>query len=117
MFEKLDLADEQLLPELALNCILSETCISVVIPAMMQLRHLQSNIKAVEHCRFSSGELALIRRALQIITQVDSSYSSRRKTFTISTLHIVNSFTLQPTRSRQPLAKALSQRQHESSNP
>lgn len=65
MFEKLDLADEQLLPELALNCILSETCISVVIPAMMQLRHLQSNIKAVEHCRFSSGELALIRRALQ----------------------------------------------------
>jgi len=63
--EKLDPADESLLPELVLNCILNETGISVVIPSMMQLKHLQSNIKAVEHCRFSPEELAMIRRAAQ----------------------------------------------------
>lgn len=60
-----DPADELLLSELVLNIILSETGISVVIPAMMQLKHLKSNIKAVERCRFSSEELAMIRRALQ----------------------------------------------------
>ena len=63
--QKLDPADESLLPELVLNSILSETGISVVIPSMMQLKHLQSNIKAVEHCRFSPEELAIIRSALQ----------------------------------------------------
>jgi aryl-alcohol dehydrogenase-like predicted oxidoreductase len=63
--EKLDLSDESLLPELVLNCILSDTGISVVIPSMMQLKHLQSNIKAVEHCRFSPEELAIIRQAAQ----------------------------------------------------
>ena len=63
--EKLDPADEQLLPELVLNSILSETGISVVIPSMMQLKHLQANIRAVEHCRFSPHELAMIRRAAQ----------------------------------------------------
>lgn len=63
--EKLDPADDLLLPELVLNSILSGTCISTVIPAMMQLRHLRNNIRAVEHCRFSSEELAIIRHELQ----------------------------------------------------
>ena len=63
--EKLDPADERLLPELVLNSILSQTGISVVIPAMMQLRHLRSNINAVEQCRFSPEELAKIRQVLQ----------------------------------------------------
>lgn len=63
--EKLDPADELLLPELVLNSILNETGISVVIPSMMQLKHLQSNIRAVEHCRFSPEELAMIRRSAQ----------------------------------------------------
>ena len=61
--EKLDPVDELLLPELVLNSILTETGISVVIPSMMQLKHLQSNIRAVEHCRFSPEELKIIRRA------------------------------------------------------
>jgi len=61
--EKLDPVDELLLPELVLNSILSGTGISVVIPSMMQLKHLQSNIRAVEHCRFSPEELKIIRRA------------------------------------------------------
>jgi aryl-alcohol dehydrogenase-like predicted oxidoreductase len=63
--EKLNPADEQLLPELVLNCILSGTGISVVIPAMMQIRHLRSNMRAVEECRFTLEELAMIRKALQ----------------------------------------------------
>ena len=63
--EKLDPRDERLLPEIVLNSILSETGISVVIPAMMQLKHIQSNISAVEKCRFSPGELAMFRAAFQ----------------------------------------------------
>jgi aryl-alcohol dehydrogenase-like predicted oxidoreductase len=63
--EKLDMSDEQLLPELVLNSILNETGVSVVIPAMMQIKHLRNNIKAVEQCRFSPAELALIRRSFQ----------------------------------------------------
>jgi aryl-alcohol dehydrogenase-like predicted oxidoreductase len=63
--EKLDTADPQLLPEVVLNGILSETGISVVIPAMMQAKHLKSNIRAVEECRFSAAEIAMIRSALE----------------------------------------------------
>lgn len=61
---KLDPADPQLLPELVLNCILSETGISAVIAAMMQVRHIESNVRAVEACRFTAGELAVLRGAL-----------------------------------------------------
>lgn len=63
--EKLDTSNEQLLPELVLNSILSGTGVSVVIPAMIQLKHLHSNIRAVEQCRFSPEELAMIRRSFQ----------------------------------------------------
>ncbi|HEV2447953.1 MAG TPA: aldo/keto reductase [Candidatus Sulfopaludibacter sp.] len=61
--EKLDPGDERVLPELVLNSILSGTGVSVAIPAMMQRKHLKSNIEAVERCRFSAEELAIIRRA------------------------------------------------------
>jgi aryl-alcohol dehydrogenase-like predicted oxidoreductase len=64
--EKLDSDDKLLASELILNCILSETGISVVIPAMMQVKHLKSNVKALEECRFSAQELAIIRRAMQL---------------------------------------------------
>jgi aryl-alcohol dehydrogenase-like predicted oxidoreductase len=61
---KLAADDDLLLPEVVLNSILTGTGISVVIPAMMQPKHLRSNIQAVESCRFSPEELAVLRTAL-----------------------------------------------------
>ena len=65
--EKFVSGDPQLLPEVVLNCILDGTGISAVIPAMMQVPHIASNVKAVENCRFSSAELALIRQQLAVV--------------------------------------------------
>jgi D-threo-aldose 1-dehydrogenase len=62
--EKLDVRDEGLLPEFVLNSIIRDTGVSVVIPSMMKPAHLQSNMRAVEQCRFSASELQLIRRSL-----------------------------------------------------
>jgi aryl-alcohol dehydrogenase-like predicted oxidoreductase len=62
--EKLSTDDPQLLPELVFNAILSDTCISAVIPAMIQPAHIASNIAAIENCRFTPSELAEIRTAL-----------------------------------------------------
>ncbi len=62
--EKLDVRDKGLLPEFVLNSIIRDTGVSVVIPSMMQSAHLSSNIRAIEQCRFSSGELQLIRKSL-----------------------------------------------------
>jgi aryl-alcohol dehydrogenase-like predicted oxidoreductase len=61
--EKLAPGDPQVLPEVVLNCILDGTGVTAVIPAMMQPRHIASNIAAVEKCRFSSEELNLLRRS------------------------------------------------------
>jgi len=61
---KLDPQDKRVLPELVLNCILDGTGVSVVVPAMMRLEHLRSNVQAVANCRFSSAELLMLRRAL-----------------------------------------------------
>jgi len=62
--EKLDPADPQVLPELVLNSILDGTGVSAVIPAMMQVRHITSNVRAVENSRFSSQELEILRGCL-----------------------------------------------------
>lgn len=62
--EKLDVDDPQVLPEVVLNCILQGTGVSAVIPAMMQVRHIASNVKAVEQCRFTVEELDLLRGSL-----------------------------------------------------
>jgi aryl-alcohol dehydrogenase-like predicted oxidoreductase len=62
--EKLVEGDPQVLPEVILNCILSETGVSAVVPAMLQVRHIQSNVRAVEACRFTAAELELLRLAL-----------------------------------------------------
>lgn len=62
--EKLDPADPQVLPELVLNSILRGTGVSAVIPAMMQLRHITSNLRAIESCRFSEQELEFLRGRL-----------------------------------------------------
>ena len=58
-------ADAQLMPEVVLNVILSGTGISAVIPAMMQTSHLAGNVRAVEQCRFTAEELALLRAGLE----------------------------------------------------
>lgn len=70
--EKLDASDPQLLPEVVLNCILNQTGVSSVIPAMMQPRHIASNIRAIENCRFSSAELATLRSWLAQSDQASS---------------------------------------------
>ena len=62
--EKLDPADPQVLPELVLNCVLRGTGLAAVVPAMMQARHIQSNVAAVERCRFSADELDMLRGLL-----------------------------------------------------
>ena len=62
--EKLDPRDPQLLPELVLNCILDGTGVDAVVPAMMQKKHLEANVRALESCRFSAPDLALIRSRL-----------------------------------------------------
>lgn len=59
--QKLDLKDPQLMPELVLNSILVGTGISVVTAAMLQPQHIESNIRAVENCRFTGEELATVR--------------------------------------------------------
>jgi aryl-alcohol dehydrogenase-like predicted oxidoreductase len=63
--EKLDPADPQVLPELVLNCVLRGTGMAAVVPAMMQARHIKSNIAAVERCRFSVDELEMLRGLLE----------------------------------------------------
>jgi len=62
--EKLDVRDPQVLPEVILNCILDGTGVSAVVPAMMQVKHIASNVKAVEECRFSGEELEILRGVL-----------------------------------------------------
>lgn len=57
--------DAQLMPEVVLNAILSGTGVHAVIPAMMQPKHLAGNVRAIESCRFSAAEIALLRSALR----------------------------------------------------
>jgi aryl-alcohol dehydrogenase-like predicted oxidoreductase len=58
---KLDATDGQVLPELVLNCVLRGTGLAAVVPAMMQAGHIESNVRAVENCRFSPEELEVLR--------------------------------------------------------
>lgn len=57
-------ADSQLMPELILNSILSDTGVHAVIPAMIDTHHLESNVRALESCRFTPSELASLRATL-----------------------------------------------------
>jgi aryl-alcohol dehydrogenase-like predicted oxidoreductase len=58
---KLDPADPQLMPEILLNVILDGTAVSAIVPAMMRTANLRSNVRAIEQCRFTPAELALLR--------------------------------------------------------
>ncbi len=62
--QKLAVDDPQLLPEVVLNCVLRGTGLAAIVPAMMQVGHIQSNVKALEACRFTDAELALLRQSL-----------------------------------------------------
>jgi aryl-alcohol dehydrogenase-like predicted oxidoreductase len=79
--EKLDSRDETLLPELVLNCIISGTGVSIVIPSMLQPKHLKTNVQAVQNCRFSPAELQLVRESLSqsTIKPADSPLPTQRK--------------------------------------
>ena len=61
---KLDTNDPQLLPDLILNAILTETGIRAVIPAMLNPKHLASNCRAVSSSRFTPDEIVTLRRSL-----------------------------------------------------
>jgi aryl-alcohol dehydrogenase-like predicted oxidoreductase len=61
---KLDPNDPQLMPELLLNAILRGTGIASVLPSMIRKSSLDSNIRAVDSCRFTLEELELLRQAL-----------------------------------------------------
>jgi aryl-alcohol dehydrogenase-like predicted oxidoreductase len=61
---KLGPADPQLLPEIVLNSILAGTGVGAVIPAMMNPKHLASNCRAIDTCRFTEQELIQLRNAL-----------------------------------------------------
>jgi len=65
---KLEKADDTLLPDVVLNVILRDTGIHVVIPAMMKVEHIRTNIRALTHSRFDSAEIARIREALSTTT-------------------------------------------------
>jgi aryl-alcohol dehydrogenase-like predicted oxidoreductase len=62
--EKLRSKEDNLLADVVLNAILRDTGIHVVIPSMMNVKHIQSNVRAVTHSRFNSREIAEIRHAL-----------------------------------------------------
>jgi aryl-alcohol dehydrogenase-like predicted oxidoreductase len=62
--EKLNASDPSLMPEVVLNAILIGTGIGSVIPAMMQVKHLHSNCRAVTECRFTPQEIEQLRTAL-----------------------------------------------------
>ena len=62
--EKLSAADDRHLADVVLNVILRDTGIHVVIPAMMNPHHVRLNVEAVTRSRFTSEEIAQIRRLL-----------------------------------------------------
>jgi aryl-alcohol dehydrogenase-like predicted oxidoreductase len=62
--EKLAVVDDAVLADVVLNAITDGTGIQVVIPSMMQVGHLRTNVAAMERSRFSSQELGWLRVAM-----------------------------------------------------
>lgn len=60
--DKLDPNDPQTLPDMVLNCVLRGSGLAAIVPAMMQVRHIQSNIRALDNCRFTDEEIAFLQR-------------------------------------------------------
>lgn len=59
--EKMREVNDQVLAEVVLNAIVTGTNIDIVIPAMMKRGHLESNVAAIDSCRFSDTEITWIR--------------------------------------------------------
>jgi aryl-alcohol dehydrogenase-like predicted oxidoreductase len=62
--EKLQVVDDAALANIVLNSVTNNTGIQVVIPSMMQVKHLQTNVAAMEHSRFTADELSWLRDAM-----------------------------------------------------
>jgi aryl-alcohol dehydrogenase-like predicted oxidoreductase len=70
---KLTVDDEGLLADVALNLILGDTGIHTVVPSMIRLPHLHANVNAIVNSRFSSEEIAYLRREFsRINTETES---------------------------------------------
>lgn len=61
---KIGVVDDEVLADAVLNVILSSPGIQVVIPAMMNVRHIQNSVNAVTESRFSDGEIAWLRHEI-----------------------------------------------------
>lgn len=62
--EKLGTIDDHILADIVFACILRETGIHIVIPAMMQMDHVRANVRAISESRFSSADIRTIRASL-----------------------------------------------------
>ena len=68
--ERLRVVDDAMLADIVLNAVTYETGIQVVIPSMMQVGHLRTNVAAMEKSRFSSEELKWLRGAMTVPMQL-----------------------------------------------
>lgn len=62
--EKLGNVDDGVLADVVLNIILSHRSIDAVVPAMMQLPHLEMNVAAITNSRFSNEEIGALRKLI-----------------------------------------------------
>ena len=51
-----------LLADVVFNMILRDTGIDVIVPAMMKIEHLHTNVRAIEESRFTDTEISLLRQ-------------------------------------------------------
>lgn len=64
MREKLAHLDDSALADVVFNVILRGTGIHAVVPAMMRVEHVRTNVRALTQSRFNADEIAQIRGAL-----------------------------------------------------
>ena len=62
--EKLRPLDDKLLADVILNAITRDTGVHIVVPSMLEIGHLNANVEAMQHSRFSSEEIRWLRRAI-----------------------------------------------------
>jgi aryl-alcohol dehydrogenase-like predicted oxidoreductase len=65
---KLEDGSNLLLADVVFNTILRGTGIDVIVPAMMKIEHLHTNVRAIEESRFNDQEIALLRRKFLALT-------------------------------------------------
>jgi aryl-alcohol dehydrogenase-like predicted oxidoreductase len=69
--EKLHPADDATLADVVLNAIARDTGVHIVVPSMLRLDHLRTNIAAIERSRFSSEELHWLRSAIATMSMTE----------------------------------------------